>query len=1128
MTKRTSVNKFFLYRRMNQVFSKWKFFYKRYVNKVAFFQKGFYMEGPTLTSQSAVNRTKDLTKMVFWLLDLTEKGYSSKLTQDKRNLNVEWELVRGEGKFVELYGNINYSNKYKMKQSLLNEQIKASVVNFFWQKHDIILSDTDIKEISFDKISDTKKKVLKVQINDTFIAKFKNNKNHMIHSSFKKDMVLFKNKSSLVDFDIPVDYKRLDVLRGEPFLTSYDEIDLYVNTLGYTKNTGTADVNLFKQLIMSGHQTGRYKLLPSFVANFDDPNLMIPGIGFHNYLQIGGKKEHALLKFFLMNSKMFMPSDGINIKKDVTSLGIGVNYFHNYYRNIKQLSEQNCANVFDLNSMANLDTDYVQYSFYKSHTKIMHNFKFTPTTAASFSKNDLTNNIYLTKLYQMFLKMHNDLLFYKFKQEYSFKFAGDIVGNATSNLKKNLQLNDYNKINLNTQALVSLADKKHGFFINYYTTLHTMHDLFLNKWNHKLKQLFLLRVDLASNWGYYLDKQTLTDSEEGLSKKPSPYTMEHAYKLYIENVRYPTIIQSGKRPYKWTSIPVLQHSPFFYWMNNMRSNWFYIFDQMLGLFKNVNKGNDAFLQQTVDKKLAKWFSKLIILRYLDKNDLLYNGILKYLVSHTFFEKYFSKNRVDYFNFAVSLDGLLSMKETQGLMKSYDDTNTISSEKLLAKLSTTVPSHFYKNFPEMDIFSIFKYNDFWNYGSSRFFEVDWQTDSRSANLTRVPFLSKAGMAPSHFSFFSFFSRNFFEQTIGYQSWMKFRTFETPYMEEKSWREFTFLHQPLINLTIDITLSRYKSDLLYLMELGFHDIVLEKDIFQKSHYLFQSPKLRDIFDFQEFTAPFFFFDSERASFGNVPQRLPFEYVSSFGIPLLDKQWMTRDYLDSNVDRELDKGEWYVRTDRPDKQGFKHIWRKDRMVHKFIHENIYEKALVQKNMHLFMLTSIKGSKFYDGSLYEQKNQNNVNFPKVYGVLYTAMSVINDKKLHDNIELDHNNVNLEKSLLSQFNKLHVFYLKSWFYLMLRHTFVMSPQFSTKFFKNLIENKVIKTAKHGAFIDQFLQSLYVFSKIYRIVSQTLFFQQLNYVLFFKKQKSLSFINNLTELTLYFRLITFIFKNKNL
>lgn len=57
-------------------------------------------------------------------------------------------------------------------------------------------------------------------------------------------------------------------------------------------------------------------------------------------------------------------------------------------------------------------------------------------------------------------------------------------------------------------------------------------------------------MDLASNWGYYLDKQTLTDSEEGLSKKPSPYTMEHAYKLYIENVRYPTIIQSGKRPYK--------------------------------------------------------------------------------------------------------------------------------------------------------------------------------------------------------------------------------------------------------------------------------------------------------------------------------------------------------------------------------------------------------------------------------------------------------------------------------------------------------------------------------------------------------------------------------------------------
>ena len=118
-------------------------------------------------------------------------------------------------------------------------------------------------------------------------------------------------------------------------------------------------------------------------------------------------------------------------------------------------------------------------------------------------------------------------------------------------------------------------------------------------------------------------------------------------------------------------------------------------------------------------------------------------------------------------------------------------------------------------------------------------------------------------------------------------MKFRTFETPYMEEKSWREFTFLHQPLINLTVDVTLSKYKSDLLHLLELGFHDIVFEKEIFYKTHYLSQKPRLRDILEFQEFTAPFFFFDSERAAFGNVPKGLPFEYVSSFGIPLLDKR-------------------------------------------------------------------------------------------------------------------------------------------------------------------------------------------------------------------------------------------------
>ena len=116
----------------------------------------------------------------------------------------------------------------------------------------------------------------------------------------------------------------------------------------------------------------------------------------------------------------------------------------------------------------------------------------------------------------------------------------------------------------------------------------------------------------------------------------------------------------------------------------------------------------------------------------------------------------------------------------------------------------------------------------------------------------------------------------------------------------------MHQPLIDLTTDITLSKYKADLLHLLELGFHDIVFEKEIFYKTHYLSQPLKLRDVFEFQEFTAPFFFFDSERSVFGNVPQRMSFEYVSSFGIPLLDKHWMVGDVLGPNVLRDIDRGE------------------------------------------------------------------------------------------------------------------------------------------------------------------------------------------------------------------------------
>lgn len=187
-------------------------------------------------------------------------------------------------------------------------------------------------------------------------------------------MYLSKNKKYFTDLDLSTDPMRISLLRQRGFLDSFDEIELYINTFGYTRNTGKSNIDIYNNLVQAGHQQARFKLLPTFVENLDDPDLIHPGFGFQNYIQIFDRGDLNLLKFFLLNSKMFMPGSAYKTERDSP---IFLNYFN--FRNMTQLNssvdihisyqkvkEQICTSFEFSSSDENFFHDYVEVSYIQS------------------------------------------------------------------------------------------------------------------------------------------------------------------------------------------------------------------------------------------------------------------------------------------------------------------------------------------------------------------------------------------------------------------------------------------------------------------------------------------------------------------------------------------------------------------------------------------------------------------------------------------------------------------------------------------------------------------------------------------------------------------------------------------
>lgn len=1146
-------NKFEKFKSLNNVFKKWRFYYRRYINQVGYFKRGFYKEFGLNNSQPSINKTKDLTKLAFWFLDLTDKGYSYKLKEEKRLFNVEWELVRGEYKFVELYGDLE--NLPLLEVELLQDRLKDSIVKYFWEKHDIVLSSDELNDISFSKVDLNKKKFLKVSFcNDKFEKFFESESTNgtsqgllksNLHSYFYKDMYLSKNKKYFTDLDLSTDPMRISLLRQRGFLDSFDEIELYINTFGYTRNTGKSNIDIYNNLVQAGHQQARFKLLPTFVENLDDPDLIHPGFGFQNYIQIFDRGDLNLLKFFLLNSKMFMPGSAYKTERDSP---IFLNYFN--FRNMTQLNssvdihisyqkvkEQICTSFEFSSSDENFFHDYVEVSYIQS---LSENIKSPCLIGESQTIGGVDNQENFWFFY-IFFSLFNYFLFF----DPTRAFASSLIDHFMHIKRESQDVLVYDttavgEIQQGLTGLVLLTYDKRSFFLKNYSAIVTLDGLFLQRWHKKLRDLFLLRADLPASWGYYLDviagngdgeddgdKGKEDIEEDDALLRNTPFTLERAYKLFVENVRNPNIVRHAMRPYKWLSIPGLQYSPFFYLLNNVRSLWFYIFDQNIGLFSFIRNG--AKFENLKEKSdLLHWMTRLVFLRYFLKDDVGYNILLKYLYSSKFFSRMFGSSRSVGLDFKFFVDKLLL---SSGFSKNFQLLGNIYLEKFLKEHSNILPAHFYKDLPQFTLYRLFNFYRYFMYGSSGFFELDWQTDLRKANQTRIPMLSKIGLSPEHFHFFSFFSRDFFEDAVAYKAWMKMRTFDTPYMEEITWREFTYLHEPLIDLTADITLMKYKSDLLYLLELGFNDIVLEKDFFTPRHYFAQGSYVRDIFDFQEFTAPFFFFDSEQKLFGNVPTGVAFEYVSSFGIPLLDKQWNVGDVqffkrFDSESgkyirpDKELDPSpdtmlakkafefkkrnkQYYKSSSGLEEEEFYISWYKHQKPIRFLYLNYISRQKSHREAQLMVLTAIKGSKAV-----LSKNLVGTE-PTVRGLLLDCL------------------IGVSRGDGDYFSKLTTRIMAGYFKLVL--FFILKKIFkgTTAFLDQFLSIFVKYAGKsfRCSFLQEAFCYLYNFVSFFVLFSKVIYYSQLVFFLNSTLRNSvISSLNFFFEITWYLRFLTFLFR----
>lgn len=924
---------------------KWQFFFKKYFQTLKRGFKGYFIENVDSDGFRHELSVND-KNLAFWFLNLQKEGAVKVVSQKDSIYNIQWDLAVGENNFFELYGKMDegflLNGTFPRKTDLFGKD-KSELLTF------IISFLLEHRYITFDDIfvnigEDFTKKFLNFKLIDfsynedgSVVLKFVS-QSGLTQDKILRNMLLFQSKKCLNTFNLAHSY-HIDTDNSFKYMVGwseskqsfesiahpYDYVYDFINMFKFDSSAsaeGKTNFELYEDLILNGSAKGRFKLLPTIVEGLDEAIELQNGLGFANFFKPVDIENRFFQQVMLGLNKFFLPQD-LYVSNHNYFFSSQMKQFFNegIYINIFESSHE----MFFYNKNIYLSlpsTPFVHFNWSISHYQ--NNEKFV----------GIVNKFHNFNLEQDYLMMLNSCLVFS-QQEDSSVFVSKLDADLYVNLYRyfyNLFLM-FNNINLfehvcmlfnsDSVSLTTFRQVLSSYYFykiqnllqwkNYVLyelnlTQRSIESFLIKKWADKIKDLFVLNVQIGRNFGAFLEpyvhrsdldgneEQTQEDIEEDVISI-SNYT----YKLFVDDVYEPFLTNPGNRPYKWLSMPDLQYSPFLYFFKNFKLFWFYLFGfyPQLSKFTHIVKPDDILI--SFDDWRVKLANSLVFWRYIVGDDVKYHALLLKLLHSSWYERIFSNLLPNQTEFFIHLDSLLF----QGNLASCKLTNLpqiVSSSSVAFKYMPKMMRCFeyYLHHPETWFLTKPKQ---WSF----IYAHDWLLDSEklTTDQLRLSFLYKLGVSSNHFNFFSFMSPDFFERGVVYQSWMHFRNADRIKDPDNPFLFLDFFRPHTIELTSDITLLKYRLDLLKLISLGFSDVVFEKeDIFVKNFYGYPAER-RDIFNMPEYTTPFFFFDSDLDNSSFVPNKPVYERVSSFAIPSLDRPWRIEEYVNvnsENVDYDL----------------------------------------------------------------------------------------------------------------------------------------------------------------------------------------------------------------------------------
>lgn len=1002
-----------MFNRLNIIFVKWNFFFKKYIERIARFVKGYSVDstGQVVLKSELPLDSKNLS---FWLLTLQKEGAEKVVTKKESFYNIQWDLTTGENNFFELYGKLEddfvytqefFSSVFVNNKHLFREYLLSTLIDQGLLKEESLLKvfgNHEYLDFSLVDVVITNDNLLKLKVStnvELTLFDVKNRKNFKSNSKEDCFQKLQQHEHSYARLFSENEMHNIVLQHRNNFVKHspvYDVLSKYHNLFDYESTfEGRNFVEAFEDIINQGSIKGKFKLLPTIVENIDKSIDLQDTIAFSNFFRTLSFENWYLNQCYTQLSNRFLPFDIINLNNknngifsesfySDTFIFNFENCLDNFQMNLALIDQKN-TNIFPsqetsvVNSQlnANFVTDYV------SVTNSLCNKSFG---VSMLNTADVSWFHLVTLFSKVFDFFHNNLsseyITYRLFHEY-LKGDSMLISSVFSYYPR----------------LLNLATWESFFKKKYYLNVVSFETLVLNNWFLKMKELFILKTEVSRNFGAYLEPTTLQkDDEAGVenTKEESDddfiLASNFTYKFFLNDVYEPFITNPGHRPYKWLSIPQFQYSPFLYFFDNFKLFWLHLFKFYPGLSFVTHKTvwNDSLIDNSLDATWFRVIKRLVYLRYLQGNDREYLELLQWWLNPIlYFDAFgdYAKMRASFF---FSLDSYLLHQQTTD---DLDNTFVFSTVK---KIFNYMPKSlfFFEQTRDLDFISLLHTTQ----TASSFINVpDWllNAEKRSADLLRLSWLYKSGITSSHFNFFAFMSPDFFDRNVNYQAWMKHRTLDRVPDPENPFLILDFYRPHTVELTSDITLLKYRLDFLKLMFLGFDDVVFEKDIFVKDHYGYSAER-RDVFEMPEYTVPFFFFDSDLDSSSFVPTKPVYERVSSFGIPSLDRPWKIEEYM--NIDSDKIDVDWYLSLEEDLKNTeedstddyylaiLKSLWKKDKPAFLFSEIEIVQ---IEKINQTIWFRSNLAAKSDELSLYVAKK-----IPKFFHYLKTN-TVLSDRDL-------------------------------------------------------------------------------------------------------------------------------------